>query len=240
MNPTIIRLTARALLGRRRVLLLLPMPIILIGLTLLSVTSEDEYATPGDWGPLVFSNLGLAVILPLTALIVGSSVLGLEIDDGTITHLLTKPLPRSEIILSKLVVAWLVTTAATAAPLAVAALIAGSGSLAVGLVVGAALAALAYCALFLALSVMTKRPVAVGLIYIVLWENLLVSFVDGARVFSIRQHATAIADAIGDTPLVASTLSVPTAVIMASAFAVVGTVTAIRRLGSFALTGEAN
>lgn len=238
MNPTIIRLTARALLGRRRVLLLLPMPVILIGLTLLGVLNEDE--NPADWGPLVFSNLGLAVILPLTALIVGSSVLGLEIDDGTITHLVTKPLPRSEIILSKLLVAWLVTTVATAVPLAAAAAIAGSGALAVGLVVGSAIAALAYSALFLALSVMTKRPVAVGLIYIVLWENLLVSFVDGARVFSIRQHATAIADAIGDTPLISSTMTVATALIMASAFAVAGTVGATRRLRSFALTGEAN
>ncbi|MGM1059443.1 ABC transporter permease [Saccharothrix sp. Mg75] len=240
MNPTITRLTVRALLGRRRVLLLLPMPIILIGLTLLSVTEEDEYATPSDWGPLVFSNLGLAVILPLTALIVGSSVLGLEIDDGTITHLITKPLPRSEIILSKLLVAWLVTTAATALPLAVAAVIAGSGALAIGLVAGAALGALAYSALFLALSVATKRPVAVGLVYIVLWENLLVSFVDGARVFSVRQHATAIADAIGDTPLIASTLSVPTALVMASVFAVAGTVGATWKLRSFALTGGAN
>jgi ABC-2 type transport system permease protein len=238
MNPTIIRLTARALLGRRRVLLLLPMPVILIGLTLLGVISEDE--PPDEWGPLVFSNLGLAVILPLTALIIGSSALGLEIDDGTITHLITKPLPRSEIILSKLLVAWLVTTVATAVPLAIAALIAGSGSLAVGLVVGSALGALAYSALFLALSVMSKRPVAVGLVYIVLWENLLVSFVDGARVFSIRQHATAVADAIGDTPLISSTLTVATAVIMASIFAVAGTVGATRRLRTFALTGEAN
>ncbi|WP_447001913.1 ABC transporter permease [Saccharothrix isguenensis] len=240
MNPTIIALTARALLGRRRVLLLLPMPIILIGLTLLGVAGEDEYVTPSDWGPLVFSNLGLSVILPLTALIVGSSVLGLEIDDGTITHLITKPLPRSEIILSKLLVAWLVTTVATALPLAVAALVAGSGTLAGGLVVGTALGALAYSALFLALSVMAKRPVAVGLIYIVLWENLLVSFVDGARVFSIRRHATAIADAIGDTPLISSTMSVATALTMASVFVVAGTVAATRRLRSFALTGEAN
>lgn len=240
MNPTIVRLTARALLGRRRVLLLLPMPIILIGLTLLGVTAESEDVRPEDWGPLVFSNLGLAVILPLTALIVGSSALGLEIDDGTITHLLTKPLPRSEIITAKLAVAWLVTTAATAIPLAIAALIAGSGALALGLVVGTALAALAYSAVFLALSVMTKRPVAVGLLYIVLWENLLVSFVDGARVFSIRQHATAVADAIGDTPLLASTLSAATAVIMVSVFIVAGTITATRRLRSFALTGEAN
>ncbi|GAA4411328.1 ABC transporter permease [Actinokineospora soli] len=239
MNPTIMRLTARALLGRRRVLLLLPMPVLLIGLTVLGVL-EGPDADPADWGPLVFGNLGLAVVLPLTALIIGSSALGLEIDDGTITHLLTKPLPRSEIIASKLVVAWLVTTAATAIPLAVSALIAGSTSLAAGLVVGAAVGSLAYSAIFLALSVMTKRPVAVGLVYIVLWENLLVSFVDGARVLSVRQHATALADAIGDTPLIASTMTAVTALVMALVFSAVGAVTATRKLSSFALTGDAN
>lgn len=231
------RLTARALLGRKRVLLLLPMPILLIGLTLIGVTSG---ADDDDWGPVVFTSLGLSVILPLTALIIAGSVLGLEVDDGTITHLLTKPLPRREIVLSKLAVAWLVTTAATALPLAVAALIAGSPSLAGGLVLGAAVGSLAYCALFLALSLLTKRPVAVGLVYIVLWENLLVSFVSGARVFSVRQHATAIADAIGDTRLISASVSVPTAIIVSAVFIVLGTYGATRRLSTFALTGEAN
>ncbi len=237
MNKTIMGLTARALLGRKRVLMLLPMPIILIGLTILGITSG---ADDDEWGPVVFTNLGLSVILPLTALIVGSSALGLEIDDGTITHLLTKPLPRSEIVLSKLAVAWLVTAAATALPLAAAALLAGSTSLAAGMAVGTAFAALAYSALFLALSVMTKRPVAVGLVYIMLWENLLVSFVDGARIFSVRQHATAIADAIGNTQLVEASVSATTAVIMLLVFIAVGTWGATQRLRSFALTGEAN
>lgn len=237
MNKTIMGLTARALLGRKRVLMLLPMPIILIGLTLLGITSG---ADDDDWGPVVFTGLGLSVILPLTALIVGSSALGLEIDDGTITHLLTKPLPRSEIIFSKLIVAWLVTAAATALPLAAAALMAGSTSLAVGMVVGTAFGALAYSALFLALSVMTKRPVAVGLVYIMLWENLLVSFVDGARIFSVRQHATAIADTIGNTSLIEGSVSTTTAVIMLAIFIAVGTWGATQRLRSFALTGEAN
>jgi ABC-2 type transport system permease protein len=237
MNVTIMSLTARAMLGRKRVLMLLPMPIILIGLTIIGVMSG---ADDSEWGPVVFSNLGLSVILPLTALIVGSSALGLEIDDGTITHVLTKPLPRSEIILSKLAVAWLVTTVATGVPLAVAALIGGSGSLAVGLVIGAAIGGLAYSALFLALSAMTKRPVAVGLVYLVLWENLLVTYVSGARVFSVRQHATAIADSIGNTPLISSTVSVSTALIMSVIFIVIGTVGATQRLRSFALTGEAN
>jgi ABC-2 type transport system permease protein len=237
MNLTIIGITVRALLGRRRVLMLLPMPLVLVGLTLLGANvGEPE----GDWGPAVFGNLGLSVILPLTALIVGSSVLGLEIDDGTITHLLTKPLPRSEIVLSKLAVAWVVTTVATGVPLAVAALIAGSTTLAVGLVLGAALGALAYTALFLALSVLTKRPVAVGLVYIMLWENVLVGFVDGAKVFSVREHATTVADTVGNTPLLDSSVSLTTALVMSAVFIVVGTVGATQRLRSFALTGEAN
>lgn len=237
MNLTIMSLTARAMLGRKRVLMLLPMPVILIGLTLIGVTSGADDA---QWGPVVFTSLGLSVILPLTALIVGSSALGLEIDDGTITHLLTKPLPRSEIVLSKLAVAWLVTTVATGIPLAASALIAGSGSLAVGLVIGAAIGGLAYSALFLALSVMAKRPVAVGLVYLVLWENILVSYVSGARVFSVRQHATAIADSIGNTQLLDSSVSVTTALVMSVVFIAVGAVGATQRLRSFALTGEAN
>jgi ABC-2 type transport system permease protein len=237
MNLTIMGLTARAMLGRKRVLMLLPMPLLLIGLTLIGVMSG---ASDNEWGPVVFQSLGLSVILPLTALIVGSSALGLEIDDGTITHLLTKPLPRSEIVLSKLAVAWLVTTAATGIPLAVCALMAGSGELAVGLVIGSALGGLAYSALFLALSVMTKRPVAVGLVYIMLWENLLVSFVSGTRIFSVQQHAAAIADKIGNTQLLDSSISVSTALIMSVIFIAVGTVGATQRLRSFALTGEAN
>jgi ABC-2 type transport system permease protein len=237
MNTTVMALTMRALLGRRRVLMLLPMPLVLIGLTLIGVyTSED----PAEWGPPVFGGLGLAVILPLTALIVGSSVLGLEIDDGTITHLLTKPLPRSEIVLSKLCVAWLVTTVATGVPLVVSALIAGSGALAAGLVCGVLLGALAYTALFLALSLITKRPVAVGLVYIMLWENVLVGFVDGAKVFSVQQHATTFANAVAKSDMLNDTVPVVTAMIMALVFVVVGTVGATMRLRSFALTGEAN
>lgn len=233
MNGTIMNLTARALLGRRRVLLLLPMPVVLLGLTLIGRTSGVDAA---EWGPTVFSDLGLGVILPLTALIVGSSVLGLEIEDGTITHLLTKPLPRRDIVLSKLAVAWMVTTAATAVPLAVAGLIAGSSSLAVGLVIGDAAGALAYTAAFLALSVVTRRPVAVGLVYLVLWENLLVKFVSGTRLFSIQQHGTALADWVAGSEFLDATLAPLTAVLMIAAFSVAGAVLATNRLRSFSLT----
>ncbi|HEV8562269.1 MAG TPA: ABC transporter permease [Actinophytocola sp.] len=235
MNTTIAALTFRALLGRRRVLLLLPMPALLIGLTLIAQSSP---AFIDEWGPVVFAQLGLGVILPLTALVVGSSVLGLEIEDGTITHLLTKPLPRHEIIVAKLAVAWSVTTVATAVPLTAAALITGSAALAAGLVLGAAVGALAYTAGFLALSLLTRRPVAVGLVYIILWENLLTTFVAGTRILSIREQAVALSDSVAGTTWLPTHLNPVAALILAAVLTAIGILGATARLRSYSLSGE--
>lgn len=235
MNLTVARLTAGALLGRRRLLLLLPMPVLLIGLTLLGVAEGQE---PEHWGQIVLGQLGLGVILPLTALIVGTSVLGLEIEDHTIIHVLSKPVPRYEIVHAKLAVAFAVTFVTTALPLAAAGVIAESATLAVALAIGAAIAALAYSALFLALSLITRRPVAAGLVYIMLWENVLTKYVDGAKVFSVRQYTTTIADKISGSALLEGELSTTTAAILAAVFVVAGTVLATTRLRSFSLTGE--
>jgi len=236
MNLTITGMTFRAMLSRKRALLLLPMPLLLIGLALIGHVSGGHVDL---WAPIVLGQLGFAVILPLTALIVGSSVLGLEIEDGTITHILAKPLPRSEIILAKLAVAWTVTTVTTAVPLAVAGAIAGGGWTAAGMAVGAAVGALAYSALFLALSLLTRRPVGMGLVYIILWENLLVRFVAGAKVLSVQQYAIALARGLGRTGLLPSTgLSTMAAALLAAAFVLGGTVLATSLLRSFSLTGE--
>jgi ABC-2 type transport system permease protein len=235
MNLTIAAMTARAMLGRRRVLLLLPMPVLLVGLALLGHTSS---VPANEWGPVVIGNLGLGVILPLTALIVGSSVLGMEIEDGTITHVLATPLPRSEIVLAKLVVAVGVTIAAAVVPLAVVGAVAESRGLAIGLFAGGTVAALTYSSVFLALSVVTRRPVAVGLVYIMLWESLLTNFVDGARVFSIAQYAVALTDGLADSAVLDGQLSTVTAAIMAAVFLVLATTAATNRLRSFSFAGE--
>jgi ABC-2 type transport system permease protein len=147
-------------------------------------------------------------------------------------------LPRSEIIVPKLVVAWLVTTATTAVPLAIAGLLTEGGALALGLFLGAVVGGLAYTAFFLALSLMSRRPVAIGLIYIMLWENLLVKFVSGARVLSIQQYSLTFAHRLSGTDLLTSTLAPLTASILAAVFIALGTVVATSRLRSFALTGE--
>ena len=234
-NPTIARITVRGLLGRRRFLLLLPLPLLVIGLALLA---DGFGATPAEWAQPVLVALGFATVLPVIALVVGTGVLGAEIDDGTLVHVLAKPLPRREIILTKLVVAFVVTAVTVGVPMFVVGLIAGSVTLAVGLVVGCAVGALAYSALFLALSLVTRRPVLLGLLYVLIWEGVLGNLLSGTRALSVQQYVVTVSDAVADSDLLRGTVSVPASLIMALVFTVGATVLAVDRLRSFSIAGE--
>lgn len=234
-NPTIARITARALFGRRRFLLLLPLPVLLVGLALLS---NSLGARPEDWSQPVIQALGLAVVLPVIALIVGTGVLGSEIDDGTLAHILAKPLARREIILSKLVVAIGITFVTTAVPLYALGLVAGSSKLAAGLAVGAAVGSAAYCSIFVALSLLTRRPVLAGLAYVLIWEGLLTNLLSGTKVLSVQQYVTTVADKVAPTELLNSSVGLPVALGMTFVIVVGATLLAVDRLRSFSVVGE--
>jgi ABC-2 type transport system permease protein len=165
-------------------------------------------------------------------------VLGSEIDDGTLAHILAKPLPRREIIFSKLVVAVGITAVVTGVPLAVTGLIAGSNDLALGLAVGAALGSVTYCSLFVALSLVTRWPVLIGLAYVLIWEGLLTNLLTGTRVLSIQQYVLTVADRVGGTALLASNVSLAVSLAMAFIFTAGATLLAIDRLRSFSVVGE--
>ncbi len=235
MNMTIASITLRALFGRKRFLLLLPLPLLVVGLAALCRAMGVD---PEQWVDSVLGGLGLSVTLPLMALIIGTGVLGAEIEDGTITHILSKPLSRTEIILSKLVVA-IVATAVTVAPaFAVAGLLTGTASVGVGLAVGALVGSAAYAGLFVAMSMLTRRPVLLGLIYVLLWEGILANALEGTRVLSISQYVVTVADRFSELPILSATVGLPAALIMSGVFLVGGTLLAINRLRSFSVAGE--
>jgi ABC-2 type transport system permease protein len=235
MNMTVARLTARSLLGRKRVWLLLPLPVILIGMALAGHLAQP-YNT--DWVPTVVHGIGFGVVVPVLALIIGSSVVGSEIDDGTIVHILTKPVPRTEILLAKLAVAAVVTSIVSGIAMFVAGTLAVDSRFGVALAVGAVVASICYCALFIALSIMSRRPVLIGLAYILIWEGLLGNLLTGTRSLSIEQYALTLADKANGENMLASTVSVTTAILMSIVFLVGGTALAIDRLRSFTLAGE--
>jgi ABC-2 type transport system permease protein len=234
MNATIAWITARGLLGRRRFLLLAPLPLILIGLAWLG----SALAKPREFAAPVLVGLGVAVVLPVISLIVGTGVLATEIDDGTVVHILTKPLPRWRIVLTKLAVAFGVTTIAAVVPMLIAGVITDGVKLGLGLAAAATIGALAYCALFLALSMITRRPVLLGLLYVMVWEGLLGNFVSGTKVLSIQQYVVSLAARWADTTLLTGTVKIGLALAMSAAFVAVGTSVTINRLRSFSIAGE--
>src|SRR5580698_3751167 len=155
-NGTVARLTFRATIGRKRAFLFAIPPVILLLITvLLKLTHPQQASWPAD----ILGVFGFSVVLPLTALIVGTSVLGAEIDDGSIVHLLATPVRRSAVILTKFAVGAVLTMAFVAVPELNAGLIASGtfGKLAIGLFVGALAGSVIYNALFIMLSVLDRK-----------------------------------------------------------------------------------
>lgn len=241
-NATVARLTAHSLLGRRRALLLLALPVVLLALSLVT----RLLAGPGD--ELAVGLLGgfaLGTLVPLLGLIAGTGSIGPEIDDGSIVYLLSKPLSRPAIVVTKLLVAVAVVTAFGALPLLLAGwLLTGTiGTLTLAYAVGAAVAGAGYCALFLLLAVLTRNAVVLGLLYALIWESLVGQFVPGAQALSIQQWALAVtermvgadAEALG----VSSAVGLGTAVTLLLVVVVGCTWYAGQRLRTLRLTSDA-
>lgn len=132
----------------------------------------------------------------------------------------------------------MVTAVSCAVPLYVAGVLAHSVRFGLALALASAVGALAYSALFVALSLVTRRPVLLGLVYVLIWEGLLGNFVSGTKVLSIQQYVIALADRIAPTALLSTTVSVPVSAVMTT-LAVLGfTALAVRRLRSFSVAGE--
>jgi ABC-2 type transport system permease protein len=236
LNPVVLRITLRATLGRKRALIFLLVPLVLILITVaLKVVAKSPV-----WPAEFLGVFGLSVVLPLTALIIGTSVLGAEIDDGSILHLLATPVNRLSVVLSKFTAAVMLTVVFGAIPEYLAAAIARgpAGKLSVGLLIGAVVAAIGYNALFVMLSLLTSRAIAVGLLYLLVWEGLLGNLVGGVRVLSIGQYSVSVANAIAGTSALNAHLTLATAIIMAAAVTVIALAVASRRLSMFALKGD--
>lgn len=240
MTATLASLTVRALLNRRRTLLLVLLAALIVVVAgLFSLSGPAPREASGFTGRLL-ADFGIAVLLPLVSVIVGTAAIGSELDDGTIVYLLSKPIPRVRIGLVKLVVAWLVTASIVAPAVLVAGLVGSGGDAALGLAYAAAalVGALEYTAIFAALSLITSRALVVGLGYVVIWEGVVAGLFAGTRSFSVRQHALAIADAFGVQGSVTAALELGTAVTVALAVILLGAAVAVRRLQGVELRGE--
>lgn len=238
MIGAIARVTARQLLGRRRmVLLVLAAAIPTLLAVILQLAGGDDPDVRDGFVDGVLVGLVVTLLMPLAALILGTTAFGAEIDDGTIVYLLAKPIPRRTIVLVK----WLVAGTIAAVLAGVATLVAGmvglagaadGVSIAIGYGVAVAVGSVVYVAAFVALSLFTSRALVIGLLYVLVWEGALAGSFPGIRFLSVRQYVLAIADALGG-PATGDALDPLTAVVLSVAVVAIALVLAIRRLGRF-------
>ncbi|MFC4535135.1 ABC transporter permease [Sphaerisporangium dianthi] len=237
MNSVVAGITYRAVLGRRRVLLLILLPLVLIGLAVVLrlVGSTDERATV-----TLMQVYAIGTMLPLLGLIAGTGTIAPEIDDGTIIHLLSKPISRPVIAVTKFAVSASLLALFAAVPTFVAGylLLRGESGIAAGFALGSLIGGIAYSAVFLLLGVITRHAVTVGIIYAVVWESLVGGLVPGARNFSIQQWAQTFAAQLTSTDFFKPTVTMGFAVPAVLIVTIGAVLLAGQRLRSLSLTGD--
>lgn len=240
MILTLASVSLRGLLNRRRTLLLGLFGALVVLVAVLFRLADQPADESLDFTGQLLGNFGLAVLLPVVAVIVGTAAIGSELDDGTIIYLLAKPIPRGLVAVVKFVVAWLIVVLLVCPAILVAGVVArgGDAELGIAYAVAAAFGALEYTAVFLALSLVTSRALVVGLAYVVIWEGAVAGLFEGTRILSVRQHALAIADAIGGEGALEAALELAPALVVGTLITVVAVVIAVRRLERVELRGE--
>lgn len=191
----IYRLTLRSILDGRKVLAL-------VALALVPVIAAVIFASAGELDPRIFwarllQRLVIPTVTAFIAVVLGASAIGDEREDGTILFLVATPISRLSLVLTKILASWTVTMALLV-PAVIAAGLISLGSRAdaeqiLWPLVGVALSALCYCAVTAWLSMLSRRPVVIGVLYILLWEGSIATFAASADRFSIAAYGRALA-----------------------------------------------
>ena len=167
----IVEVTLRALVGRRRTILialLACLPIVLGILVRIGGGRPDAAE--------ILDALVIRTVCPLVALIVGTGAIGSEIEDGTLVFQLVKPVPRWLTALAKGFVAAALTSLLIVPPIIVTGLLLGglgpdSVQTSLGFAVAGLVGGSAYAIGFTALGVVTSRALIIGLGYTLIWEG---------------------------------------------------------------------
>ena len=192
---TLAKLTFRQIVTVRRgviVALLIAIPVVGSILIAYFNATENTAAVIFDFG--IFST-----VLPIVTLVIASPAFADEIEDRTLAVLTLTPISRWLIVTPKLI-----TVAVIAAvPLTIAAFASGAiasdtspASSAVAVAVGTAFGCMCYAALFTFLGSITGRSIIIGLLYVLAWENLFVTFIPTLTYTSVSQWAITVASQI--------------------------------------------
>jgi ABC-2 type transport system permease protein len=155
-----------------------------LGLGAIGLGIAVRTATTNDRAGVAFSLIdgyGLALLVPVVALVFSSAALGDLAEDGTLVYLWLRPLARWRLAMAAFLASLALAVPVAVVPLVVAAAATGTGWKLVGAsAAGGLLAAAAYSAVFCGLGLRVRRALAWGLAYLLIWEQAVARVSRGA------------------------------------------------------------
>ena len=158
---------------------------------------------------------GVALMVPIVSLVLGSSTFGELVDDETLVYLWHRPAARWKLALAGVLSASSVAIPLTAVPLTVTAWISsGDAEATVASALATAFAAFAYSALFVFVGLLLRRALIWGLVYLFIWELFIASVGGGSAQLSIRTYPTSILARMTDIDIRLADSSVTTGIVV--------------------------
>jgi ABC-2 type transport system permease protein len=206
---TMFQFSVHKLLMRRKWVLVLALTL-LVGAVMGYGASQSDANI--DTASNMMELLPVTFLLPILALIYGASMIRNEIDDRSIIQVITAPLDRRISYMGY----YLALTVVLAVLLSLMVLVGGAcffiinGSFngAAGLIMGYMLlmciGAIIYSALFLAMGVLLKQPIYLGLFYVFVWEDLIGTAPGAIGQYTIRHQLLVIGSGLIDNGNIAS------------------------------------
>jgi len=239
----IARVTLRQLGRQRRMALLVLLALVPVLVSLLyRFAANPDSNDASDFASGILATFVVNLVLPLTALLIGTSALGQDIEEGTIAYLIAKPLARWKVIVAKVLAGWLLTTGVVLISVLGAGGLVLLGEDGISLIPAFAVAivagGLAYVVIFVALSLRFSRSLVIGLTYVFVWEAIISQFITGVRFLSIRAYTVGIADGLTEvsSPVLDRSLAAMPAVVLLTILVTVGTWMSVRMLTRYQLS----
>jgi ABC-2 type transport system permease protein len=188
-------LSFRQFTGPARLALILFLAALPVALAVIVVlVSGDDGIGQDDYINVLLDGLLVAGILPIVTMTLSTAAFGNDLEDGTLSNLVLMPIPRWRIALPKLLAAVAICGPLIVISGAVSALVGLSVELQPALAVAVALilGVSAYAAIFTWAGLVTGRALAFALLYVLLWEGIIGSFIDGVNYLSVRGYTLAI------------------------------------------------
>ncbi len=195
--PAMIKRILPAVATRGRLLALSAVGLagILIGLAVRNGDQIDDFAATE-----FISAFGLTIFVPIVALVIASATLGTLREDRTLVYFWLRPIARWQIVLAAFIAGLMILVPLAGLVMAVLAATVGDGSDVAGAIVATLVGVVAYGAMFTFLGLITKRALAWGLVYILIWEGFIGGLSRFAGRLSIRSYTTSALSRIADDP----------------------------------------